>query len=180
MFRVLDKAFAILAMVLGALLVCLITFPVWTVVIFTFVYMLGRHLQKREAKEALLRDVSMLTPLEYEVRCAALLEQGGWRAVTTPINDQGADVIATLYGYKAVIQCKKYTKRVGNKAVQEIAAAKSHYKADIAVVVCLNGYTRSANELGKSCGVYLLHHDQLRHLGEIARVPSSCQRSYYL
>ena len=91
--------------------------------------------------------------------------------MTTPINDQGADVIATLNGYKAVIQCKKYTKRVGNAAVQEIAAARLHYRADIAVVVCLNGYTRSADELGKSCGVYLLHHDQLRHLQQIARVP---------
>jgi restriction system protein len=180
MFRVLDKAFAIIAMALGALLVCLITFPVWTVVIFMAMCALGHYQQKREAKEALLRDVSMLTPREYETRCAALLEQGGWRTMTTPINDQGADVIAILYGYKAVIQCKKYTKRVGNKAVQEISAAKLHYKADIAAVVCLNGYTRSANELGKSCGVYLLHHDQLRHLGEIARVPSSRQRSYYL
>jgi HJR/Mrr/RecB family endonuclease len=171
MFRMLDKAFAVIAMAFGALLVCLIAFPLWTIGIFTFLYLLGRHLQELEVEAASLRDVSMLTPREYEQRCAALLQQGGWRATTTPINDQGADVIGTLNGYKVVVQCKKYANRVGNAAVQQIAAAKLHYKADIAVVVCLNGYTRSADELAKSCGVYLLHHDQLRHLQRIARVP---------
>lgn len=171
MFRVLDKAFAIIAMALGALLYCLVTWPFWSVGLFIVFYLIGRHDIKMEATKALLRDVSMLTPHEYETRCAALLEQGGWRAATTPINDQGADVIGTLNGYKVVVQCKKYTSRVGNRAVQEIAAAKLYYKADIAVVVCLNGYTRSADELGKRCGVYLLHHDQLRHLQQIARIP---------
>lgn len=58
--------------------------------------------------------------------------------------------------------CKLYTKPIGNKAVQEIFAAKSHEGADFAAVVTNNTFTKSARQIAVSTGIALLHHKQLQ------------------
>jgi HJR/Mrr/RecB family endonuclease len=115
-------------------------------------------------------DVSKLTPLEYEEYCAVLLRGAGWRANTTPRQDQGADVLAVLRRTKAVIQCKMYASPVGNRAVQEAIAGRAFYKTHLAVVVSTAPYTRSARQLAARTEVLLLHHDQLPNLEKLARL----------
>jgi len=86
----------------------------------------------------------------------------GWNAqVTKASGDQGVDVIAELNGVRVAVQCKLYSSPVGNKAVQEVFAAKIHYDCQIAIVVTNNSYTPSAKQLASTCGVELLHHDAL-------------------
>lgn len=103
-----------------------------------------------------------MDPLEYERYCAQLLSQAGWKARLTPASsDQGADVIATRNGQKLVVQCKLYSRPVGNRAVQEVFAARQYQQGHIAAVVTNAGYTRQARELAASTGVLLLHHRQL-------------------
>lgn len=105
------------------------------------------------------------TGVEYEVQCADLLKASGWQANTTAASgDQGADIIAQKAGVKVVIQCKRYSGSVGNKAVQEAHAAKTHYNATKAIVISNARYTRSAKELANSLNVLLLHHDQIPKL----------------
>lgn len=104
-----------------------------------------------------------LDPLEYEQYCARLLQQSGWDAkVTTASGDQGADVIAVKNQKKLILQCKLYKKPVGNKAVQEIIAAKQFYHADYAAVISNASYTISARQLANSTNIKLLHHDFLQ------------------
>ncbi|WP_220635950.1 restriction endonuclease [Georgfuchsia toluolica] len=104
-------------------------------------------------------------PIEYEDHCASLLEKAGWKVSTTKASgDQGADIIAMKNGLTVVLQCKQYSKPVGNAAVQEAFAAKAHYSADDAAVVTDSGYTKSANELAQSTGVLLLHPEELSEL----------------
>lgn len=108
-----------------------------------------------------------ITPIEYENHCADILKKSGWEACTTPATgDQGADVIAKKSGKKVVVQCKKYSKPVGNKAVQEAHAAKAFYGADKAVVVSNASYTASAQQAASRLGVLLVHHDELQTLNE--------------
>ncbi|MGZ5709987.1 MAG: restriction endonuclease [Burkholderiales bacterium] len=128
----------------------------------------GKQLQR----DATLRasDVSELSPLAYEDYCALVLRDAGWRAHTTPPQDQGVDVIAVLRGTKVAIQCKMYAHPVGNRAVQEVVAGRLHYGAHMAVVVSPAPYTRSAQALAASTQVLLLHHDQLPMLERLARV----------
>lgn len=103
---------------------------------------------------------------DYEVFCATLLEDEGWQArLTSHSGDQGADIIANKSGIKLVVQCKYYTGQVGNDAVQQVAAARTFYEADIAVVMSNARYTRSARQLAKSLGVQLLHHDEVTMIG---------------
>ena len=72
-----------------------------------------------------------------------------------------ADVIAEHSGKRIVVQCKFYSKPVGNKAVQEVVAAKQFVGADLAVVASNQSFTKSAQQLAAANSVYLLHHDQL-------------------
>lgn len=106
-------------------------------------------------------------PYEYESLVGSALRNLGWNAsVTSGSGDQGADVIAEYGNYKLVIQCKLYSQPVGNKAVQEVAAAKGFYNANIAAVVTNHSFTKSAKQLASSLDVYLVHHDQLDQLSQ--------------
>ncbi len=112
-------------------------------------------------------DVNM-TPVEYEHYCAAVLQEVKWEArVTKASADQGVDVVADKRGMRIVVQCKKYSKPVGNRAVQEIVAAIAHEGAQRGVVVATSGYTLAAEKLAASNGVLLLHHSQLRNIDRL-------------
>lgn len=107
---------------------------------------------------------TVATGVDYEHFCANLLRKAGWQArVTQASGDQGVDVVAENGGRRAVLQCKFYGpgRTVGNGAVQEVFAAKSHEQADIAAVVTNVPFTRSAQQLASTTGVLLLHHDEL-------------------
>lgn len=107
------------------------------------------------------------TPLDYELICAELLRIVGWNAkVTKGSGDQGIDVIAEHAGKKLVLQCKLYSKPVGNYAVQEIIAGLHFEKAQFAAVVTNGGYTPSARALAASSNVHLLHHSDLPRFHE--------------
>jgi restriction system protein len=106
-----------------------------------------------------------MTSAQFEHFCASELRQVGWTArVTQQSRDQGADVIAELGHLRVVIQCKLYGQPVGNKAVQEVAAARAHQRAPIGVVVSNNSYTSDAKQLATTNGILLLHYSDLRNL----------------
>ena len=101
-------------------------------------------------------------PIEYEHAICEVFTNCGWNAqVTKASGDQGVDVIAELNGVRVAVQCKLYSSPVGNKAVEEVFAAKTHYDCQLAIVVTNNSYTPSAKQLASTCGVELLHHDEL-------------------
>ena len=108
---------------------------------------------------------SPLTPLDYEKHIKLELTKLGFDAKTTKgSGDQGADVLASKNGVSFAIQCKKYSKPVGNKAVQEANAGRDFYKQDYGVVVSNAGFTKSARQAAHACGIILLNDNQLEDL----------------
>jgi restriction system protein len=104
-------------------------------------------------------------PYGFEAHCAERLRNNGWKAQPTKKSgDQGADVIAVKNGISVAIQCKLYSKPVGNKAVQEVISGKLYNSTDFAVVVASKGYTRSAKKLAQKTGVLLLSPNDLEKL----------------
>ena len=103
---------------------------------------------------------SMTIPLdgiEFEHWTANELYRQGWQVqVSQASGDQGLDVMARREGCSVAIQCKRYSKPIGNKAVQEVFAAKQFTAADYACVIGTGGFTPSARELASSTGVVLL------------------------
>lgn len=108
------------------------------------------------------------TPTDYEHFCAEQLRFVGWEARTTKgSGDQGTDIIAEKDNIRLVVQCKLYTSPVGNKAVQEISAARLHERANLAAVVTNNRYTPAAQQLAHTNNVMLLHHSELKDIDDI-------------
>lgn len=101
---------------------------------------------------------------DYEAFCANRFEASGWRArITALTGDQGVDILIQKNGIICAVQCKKYSKPVGNKAVQEVVSGMRHYSAECAIVVAPNGFTKSAFQLAKTNEVNLIHHDDIPH-----------------
>lgn len=102
----------------------------------------------------------------FETQCAELLKKNGFInvIVTKKSGDHGADVLAEKDGISYAIQCKYYSNSVGNKAVQEVYAAKTYYKKDIAVVMTNSIFTLQAREEAAATGVKLWDKDRLQSL----------------
>ena len=111
-------------------------------------------------------SVESMSGIEYEEYCKSLLEATGWAVSgTATTGDQGVDLIATMGGIRACIQCKRYSSPVGNSAVQEVSAGKLHWNGTHAVVVTNAGFTRAAQQLAYSTSVLLMSHEELEDLG---------------
>lgn len=120
--------------------------------------------QSKSVDEELARIFNM-DGLAFERYAASLLSKNGYRTtVTQGSGDFGADVIASKDGSKYVVQCKKYAQNVGIKAVQEIYAAKVHYKADYAVVLTNAYFTPAAQKLAGETNVILWDRNVLREM----------------
>lgn len=118
--------------------------------------------------------INSMNPYEYEHYCAELLERRKWRTEVTKAScDQGVDIIAIKRGVRIVLQCKKYTKPIGNHAVQQIVAAIAHEKADRGVVVATSAFTPAAISLAASNNILLLHHSELPGVERLLRRSST-------
>lgn len=106
-----------------------------------------------------------MTPLMFETFCKRRLERCGWTVSLTPQSgDQGVDLLAQKDGLQVAIQCKKYSKSVGNRAVQEIIAGAMYYNISQMAVVTTSQYTNPAHDLALSANVKLIHYSELESL----------------
>lgn len=98
-----------------------------------------------------------MTGEQFEEFCANLLRGNGYQDVTiTPATgDHGIDVLAKKDGVKYAIQCKRYSKAVGNKAIQEAYSGRDIYGADVAVVMTNMDFTNQAEQDAKKLNVQL-------------------------
>lgn len=113
-----------------------------------------------------LRRIDRMSGPEFEQWCAAILRRNGFNTVRVMggSGDQGMDVMGMRHGQKWLIQCKRYSKPVGNKAVQEAYAGKAYYRCQKAAVMSNTYFTSGAKELAKRTGVLLWDRDELIRL----------------
>lgn len=76
----------------------------------------------------------------------------------------GADFILVKDGRRVAVQAKRYTKQVGVPAVQQVAAAIKHYRADEGWVIANREYSGAARKLASSNGIKLHGREQLIEL----------------
>ena len=113
-------------------------------------------------------DTSNMTGVEFENYLMSLLKNMGFEASGTPTTgDQGADVIASKNGKTFVIQAKRHSKPIGNKAVQEVLAARNFYNGDSGVVVTNNSFTPSAKALAVRNDITLISGREIPQLAGI-------------
>lgn len=102
-------------------------------------------------------DYDYMSGEDFEYFCADILRGNGFKdvEVTKSSGDHGIDVLAKKEGVKYAIQCKRYSKPVGNKAVQEAYSGKAIYNADVAVVMSNMDFTPQAIEDARKLKVEL-------------------------
>ena len=96
--------------------------------------------------------------IDYETYIINELIAIGYDATGTPGSyDQGVDIVIHLFqDVTIIIQCKYFHHPVGNKAIQEIQAAKALYHASLCIVTTNSDFTNSAVELAKANHVTLI------------------------
>ncbi len=126
-----------------------------------------RRFEKRLGRQSLpaIGDIDDLDGYEFEAYLKKLFRVQGYDVLQTPLSrDQGADLICAKAGEKTVVQAKRYTGRVSNRAIQEVVAARGYYGADRAMVVTTSSFTADAIELAISNEVELWDGDRLKEL----------------
>lgn len=117
---------------------------------------------------------------QFEEYIAELYRQMGFKAMTTTemrqkgllpgdiqkrggSGEQGVDVVVFDHRNKEtiIIQCKHYSAKVSNSAIQEIVAAIPLYKASRGIVVTNQYFTEPAKELGFANQIALVDRDGL-------------------
>lgn len=121
----------------------------------------------RAQKESRIRasgihEVDKMTGVQFEEYLRLLFTSTGYKVLTTPASgDFGADLILEKGDKRIAVQAKRYKTNIGIKAVQEVAGAKSHYKANETWVVTNSNFTKAAEKLAASNNVRLVGRDQL-------------------
>lgn len=119
-------------------------------------------LRVQKLRKSGMLEIDHMPGRTFEEYLQVLLKTRGYSAVLTPASgDYGADLILTAKGKKIVVQAKRYKKKIGVKAVQEVVSAKGHYHADECWVITNSYFTEQAKRLAKSNQVILVDRNKL-------------------
>jgi restriction system protein len=118
-------------------------------------------------------QIARMTGVEFENYLMRVLKECGCTVSGTPkTGDKGADIIARLPpGRTIIIQAKRSGAPVGNRAVQEVAAALAYYRGTEAWVVSNSSFTAAARELAQSNRVRLIGGADLRLVAQFIGQP---------
>lgn len=122
---------------------------------------------KRYHKLKNLSSLDELNGIEFEAAIAGLYEHKGYEVqITKASGDFGVDVIAKKESEILAIQAKRYSGKVGIKAVQEVSAGAFYHKATKAIVITNSFYTEQAKELAKKTDITLINKKRLANMWE--------------
>ena len=130
---------------------------------------------EREKAESLLYfqadNIDHLTGEGFEDLLKKVFTVLGYNAqITKKTGDQGADLILSKDGRKISVQAKRYSKTVGNKAIQEVYSSIQFYETGEAWVITTSDFTKGAIELARKTGVKLYNRYETINLIKKAHV----------
>lgn len=102
--------------------------------------------------DEIMNKVYSLTPRQFEVFCANLYKELGYKVkLTQETNDGGRDLILEKYGEVIFVECKRYseTNLVGREICQKLLGATQMYGADRCIVITTGYFHKNAKECKK-------------------------------
>ena len=125
-------------------------------------YMVGES-QKQRTINLKMEEIDVMDGHDFEYYTAEMLKYDGFKSleVTKGSGDFGVDVTAYKDGHKWAFQCKRYSKNLGLKPIQEVYAGAKRYNADKAVVFTNVYFTPNAQSLANTLHVELWGRDKL-------------------
>lgn len=154
-------------LVLFKIALIVILFPF---VVFWFIHRIKEKRQLAKARKEHVEifdmtQIDALSGIEFEKLLNKIFELQGYSSLLTKkSHDYGADLVLEKKGKVSIVQAKCYGKNVGIKAVQEIVAAKQHYKAQDLFVATNRYFSKDAIVLALEHGVKLIDRDVLFNL----------------
>lgn len=117
-------------------------------------------------KKTQLDEVDGMEGHDFEYWCADLLKKNGFQnvEVTKGSGDQGVDVLAEKDGIKYAVQCKCYSKDLGNTPVQEVESGRVFYGCHVGAVMTNRYFTQGARDLAQKTGTLLWDRDHISRL----------------
>lgn len=110
----------------------------------------------------IISGLDLMNGFEFEKFLSKLFIKLGFKSQKTKsTGDQGADIIVENEGVIYAVQAKRYSTKVGNKAIQEAISGKAYYGTDCAMVVSTNYFTKQAVDLASKSNVILWNRDKL-------------------
>jgi len=131
--------------------------------------LLERLLTYHQQQTGPLNDFDTMSGVEFEQWLITAIKEAGIATVlpTKRTGDQGADIIVQHNSVTIAIQAKCYQHSVGNDAIQQIHAAKAHYRANQAWAVTNARFTPAARRLANSTGVQLVDGSRIHAIGQL-------------
>lgn len=112
-----------------------------------------------------IKEIDVMNGTEFENYLNVLFKSIGYKTEITPTSrDYGADLIITKNSIKVAVQAKRYGKRVGISAIQQVSGAKNYYHAQEAWVITNNYFTDPAKKLAAANNIVLIDRDKLIQL----------------
>lgn len=100
---------------------------------------------------------------QFEYACADILKANAFKNVTVTqgSGDFGVDILAEKNGYKYAIQCKRYSRKLDNKPIQEVIGGLAYYGCNKGAVMTNQYFTEPAKELARVNNIELWDRDIL-------------------
>lgn len=112
-----------------------------------------------------IKEIDKMSGYDFEKFLKLVFEELGYKVQKVgKVGDQGGDLIISKDGQSKIVQVKRSTSVIGNKAIQEAVAAIKFYKCDSAKVVTNNVFTKSAASLAKANDVDLIDGTSLKEI----------------
>lgn len=116
--------------------------------------------KKREERKIKRREFeywSSLDPYEFEREIARLYTLNGYESkVTKGSGDGGIDIYLAKNGKNGIVQCKRYTKKVGPGPVRDLYGTMVGGRFKFAKIVCPAGFSDKAYEFSKGKNIELV------------------------
>lgn len=115
-----------------------------------------RAYQLHRLSKSGIAEIDQMSGHRFEEYLGTLFRRLGYDVeLTRRHGDYGADLVVTKGKTRTAVQAKRWSKRVGVKAVQEAVASKGMYGCDQALVVANREFTQQAQRLARANKVEL-------------------------
>ncbi|XVU28006.1 restriction endonuclease [Actinoplanes sp. CA-054009] len=131
--------------------------------------------RRQSQQERTVAVTDVMSGSQFEHWVARLMRASGCRRVRVSggSGDMGADVTGYAPdGRRLVVQCKRYSAKVGSPEVQRFAGTARHiHDADVALLVTNNYLTAQAADVARRCHISVVDRDALGRWADSLTVP---------
>ena len=104
--------------------------------------------KRNKIRSSGIKEIDAMKGIEFEEFLKLYFEEKGYKVkLTATTADYGCDLLIKKNGVKTAVQAKRYSSKVGIRAVQEVIGSIKYYKVDKGLVVTNNYFTNNAKEL---------------------------------